>query len=142
MTTDEKRLQEKFVLYQLLQNRLEELKQQTAIIERRFLEIETTKYALNEVKNLKTDNEILIPLGSGCYTHGKITDSDKLLVDLGAGAFVNKTVVDAEQFFESKKQELSKASKDLQVEINNVVNSSNEIGLEIQKLAKEAKKEK
>src|SRR3989344_1969679 len=117
-------IQEKFVLYQLLNQRLEQIKQHATIIQQKMVEVETTRFALGEMKSIKDTKEILIPLGSGFYTEGKSTPTTKILVDLGAGVLAKKSIEDAVQM--------------LQMEANAITGKLGEIVPELQKAAEDA----
>ncbi len=137
-----KDLQEKFVLYQLLNQRLEEIKQHATIIQHKLLEFETSKNALIELKDVKADSEMLIPLGSGLFTHGKSGSQEKILVDLGAGIIAKKSLEDASGFIDKKKKEVEDAVQVLQMEANAITAKLNEIVPELQKAAQDQEMEK
>ena len=104
-SNQEKEMQEKVILYQLLQRHLESLSQNAVMLERRYEEMEATRMALEDIEKLK-GNEILVPLGSGLFSYGKITDSGKMLVDAGAGVFMDKDPDSSKRLLEDKKKEL------------------------------------
>ncbi len=87
---DEKELQEKAILYQLLQKHLESMTQNAILLERRYEEIEAARMAMEDIGKLRDKNEILVPLGSGLFTHGRITDPKSMIVDIGSGIFLEK----------------------------------------------------
>src|SRR3989338_5310011 len=128
-------VQQKFVLYQLLNQRLEQIKQHATIIQQKMVEVETTMFALGEMKSIKDTKEILIPLGSGFYTEGKSTPTTKILVDLGAGVLAKKSIEDANVFIEKKKKEIEDAVQMLQMEANAITGKLGEIVPELQKAA-------
>ena len=132
-----KELQEKFVLYQFLNQRLEEIKQHATIIQHRMMEIETSKIALTEMKTAKSESEILVPLGSGIYAFGRNSSSQKVLVDLGAGIIAKKTIDEATDFMEKKKKEIEDAVQILQSEANAITSKLQEIVPELQQAAQE-----
>lgn len=131
---DEQEVQEKIVLYQLLQNRLNELKDQSKIIQNQYMEIETTLQALEDLKKTKDDNETLFSIGSGCYSFGKLILRDKLLLNLGAGVVIEKSVLDALKILQNKKTELEKLSVLLNNEMAQVLVKMNEIAMDIEKM--------
>ena len=130
-------LQHKFILYQLLQQRVEELKQQVEMLQQKNMEMETTKFALSEINSMKEGNEVLVPLGSGCYVYGKSTNSKKILVDLGAGVMTNKNAQEAQNLVEEKREEIEKLLLNLQSELIEAVSKINEMTPELQKAAEE-----
>ncbi len=125
-------VQQKLVLYQMLGQRLEQINEQARVLEQRMLELETTRQALDDLKGLKEGNEVLIPLGSGCYTYGKTVDSKNLLCDLGAGIMINKSPQEAKGVLDGKKTEIDRLSETLQGEAKNTVEKMNELGPELQ----------
>ena len=128
----EKDIQQKMIMYQLLQKHLEELKQQAMIIERKNLELEITKQSVKDIDALKKDNEILISLGSGFYGFGEFNDLKKILVDIGSGVFIKKTVGSASDILKGKGKEIEDLNKKLQHELNDVVTKMNEIAAEVE----------
>jgi len=132
MPGKEQEVQQKLVLYQMLGQRLEQINEQARVLEQRMLELETTRQALDDLKGLKEGNEVLIPLGSGCYTHGKTEDSGGLLCDLGAGIMVNKSPQEAKAVLDGKRIEIERLSETLQREAKDAVAKMNELGPELQ----------
>src|SRR3989338_1085954 len=132
-------LQQKFVLYQLLQNRIEELKQQIEMLQQKNMEMETTKFALGEINSMKEGNDVLVPLGSGCYVYGKATNSKKILVDIGSGIMTNKPAEEAKNIVEEKREEIEKLVLNLQSELVTAVNTINNLVPDLQKAAEEQK---
>lgn len=132
-----KELQEKFVLYQLLNQRLEQIKQHGAIVQQKMVEFEVTHQALADLKNTKRESEILIPLGSGIYSYAKSGSEEKFIVDLGAGIMAKTTASDADKILEKRKKEIEDAVQALQMEANAIAEKLNEIGPELQKAVQE-----
>ena len=132
-------LQHKFILYQLLQQRVEELKQQIEMLQQKNMEMETTKFALGEINSMKEGNDVLVPLGSGCYVYGKATNSKKILVDIGSGIMTNKPAEEAKNIVEEKREEIEKLVLNLQSELVTAVNTINNLVPDLQKAAEEQK---
>lgn len=137
----EQEIQQKLVLYQLLTQRIEQLNEQARLIEQRLLELETTRQALADLGKAKQGSEVLIPLGSGCYTYGMTGDFRKLLLDMGAGVMMNKSPAEAGKAIEEKKAEIEEMSQALQKEANDIVEKMNELVPELQRFLQQAGKE-
>ena len=131
------KVQQKLILYQLLQRHLEELRQQALLLERTFIEIETTRQTVSDLKKAKEGNETLVPLGSGFYTHGRVSNTKSLLVDIGVGILVEKDTVSTDDVLDNKRKELENASRELQDEMGNTLKKMNELGMELEKMTKE-----
>lgn len=134
--SSEKEMQEKVILYQLLQRHLESLSQNAVMLERRYEEIEAARMALEDIEKAK-GSEILVPLGSGFFTYGKILDSKRMLVDAGVGVFMDKDTDSSKSLLEDKKKELEKLAKDMQDEIMDVSSRLNSIAVELEGMSQE-----
>ena len=134
----QKNLQEKVLVYQILQNQLEEFTKQATVLETRLNELEMTENSLKEMKSAQTDSETLFSLGGGCYGHGKLLDKNRFMVEVGAGIMANKTLPEALAVIGARKKEVEDVTKKLQKEMEKVADSMNQIGLDLQKLNAEA----
>jgi len=130
----EAEIQEKVIIYQLLNKQLEELRRDAVIIQERLLELDGTRQAIEELKKPRED--VLIPIGSGFYLYGKITGK-KILSNVGADVMVDRSVEDAIEMIEEKKKELERLKSDVERDTNNVVKTINEMLPEIQEMIRE-----
>ena len=130
----ENEIQEKVILYQLLQKQLEDMKSQALLIERKLMEFEISKKALSDTKTLKDGSEILIPVGSGTYIHGSAAPSKKVLIDIGANYMISKDISSSETVLESQKSDVEKLNDKLAHEVSEVVNKINTLAMEIEQL--------
>ena len=137
--TDKREVEEKLIMYQLLQKQLEIFRQQAMQLEKGFIEIETTKQAMEDFKKLKADNEIMIPLASGYYIEGKITNLKRVLMSPGANLMIEQDFGSALEGLEQKKNEIEKMSKDLQDKMQDVVQKINDIAPDLERLMKQQK---
>ncbi len=135
----DKKIQEKYVLYQLLAQNLEALKQQLQIIEQQFVETRTTMESVENIEKTNEKNDIFLSIGSGCYGKGKITDRKDILVNVGAGILINKKIADAKSFLRERISTLERMAREIQGEMELVAKQMNELGIEIQELAQKEK---
>lgn len=142
MTTKNEQLNEKYILYQILAQNLEALKQQLELVEEQIIEIKTSLVSINDLKEMKDENEILIPLGSGCFGKGKIIEKNQILVNIGSGVFVFKDLENAKAFLDERLKEIEKAGKEIEREAQKLALHMNELAEEIQELAKEISSKK
>lgn len=130
--SNEQKKQENVILYQLLQRRLEELLGQKSLLDRKSMEIESTKNALEYLKKTKKPNDIMIPIGSECFIHGSVDKFEKILVNVGSNVMTEKTVEDVIKVLDKQEKNVENAKKGLDDQINEVVKKMNEIVLELQ----------
>ena len=106
------------------------------MLERMFMEMEVTRETVNDLKKLKEGSEILIPLGSGFYAEGRVSDTKKVLVDIGSSFMIRKDAGLTDNVLNNKEKEVEKASKELQNEITKTVKEMNKLGIELQRIIK------
>ncbi len=133
--TDEK-LSEQYVLYQILAQNLETLKQQLQFVEQQMLELRSTLMSIDDVKKMGEKNEILLPLGSGCYGSGSITDRGRILVNAGAGIFINEEIGSAKALLEQRTAEVERAGAEIQQQAEKIIAQMNEIAMVIEEAAR------
>jgi prefoldin alpha subunit len=131
-------LQQKMIVYQLMQKRLEELQQQAMLIERRYAEIEVARNTIADIEKTKKGGEMFFPLGSGVYAKGNILGDKSLMVELGAGLVSVKNPRAAKDFLEEKKKEIEKSGKELENELKVTTGKMNEIAVQLQEAASHA----
>jgi len=127
--------QQKMVIYQLMQKRLEELQQQAMLIERKFVELETTKNTISDIEKTEKGRDLFFPLGSGVFVKGTASNDKSLMVELGAGLVSVKDTRAAKDFLEKKGKEIENSGKSLEKELKRTVEKLNEIALQLQEMA-------
>jgi prefoldin alpha subunit len=128
-------MQQKAVLYQIMQKHMEELQQQMLLMENRLMELQATKQVLEDMKDRK-GSEILLPLGSGCYIHGKVPDASKILVNLGSDVVAEKGPQDALELIEAKNKDVLKMIEKLKSDATELVSNMNTIAMELSQAQK------
>jgi len=128
-------LQQKLVIYQLMQKRLEELQQQAMIIEKKYAELEITKNTISDLEKSKAGNELFFPLGSGVYAKGSVHEDKTVMVELGAGLVSVKDTKSARDFLDKTKQDIEESGKNMENEIRTTAEKINAIAHELQAAA-------
>ena len=126
--------QQKVVLYQILQKKLEELQQEVLIIERKFLEIESASQTLSDIGKGEGQGDVYFSVGSGIYAKGKVTDRDNIMVEIGRDIMVSKDVKGAREVLDSRKADIEKEGEKLKNSIETTVAKLREIASEIQSM--------
>lgn len=91
---------------QILRGRAEEIQERMEEATEDLMQLQTTISALGSLTNVKEGTVALIPMGSGVFIKGKLTEIGKTLVDLGAGVISEKTVAEAIDSLKEKKAQL------------------------------------
>ncbi|QQG39798.1 MAG: prefoldin subunit alpha [Candidatus Aenigmatarchaeota archaeon] len=118
--------------YQMLSAQMEALQKQASLIAEGMEEVSETIRTLEGMKSLKKGDEILVPLGSGTFTHGALTDVSGILVNIGADVVRKKSVDDARGTLEKRKTEMESLSKRLAQDLTRVQTTMAALEPEIQ----------
>lgn len=141
MPEDKKQeLQKKFMHFQILQGNLQVLKERQEFILQKLQEMTETKETLEGLKDVKPDDETLVPLGSGNFVSGKITNCEKVLIGMGGGLAIKKPREEAVAIIEKRIEELNSALLELSKEAQTTSMELQRLQPELEKLAAEAKK--
>lgn len=127
---EEKKIQQKLILYQLLHKHMETLQERFKLLENTMVENATTRQVIGDLKE-KTEMDLLIPLGSGYFVSGKSMKGGKLLANIGAGVFAEKETPDAEKLLDERKNEIEGVQEQLQEELKRTAAQLNAIGAEL-----------
>lgn len=128
----EKELQEKVMVYRIIQSRLDALIRQRDIFFNKIVELQNTLVSIDEIA--KSKDEILFPIGSEAYSFGKAVDKEKIIVEIGAGIALEKNFEEAKETVRARRGDIETAVKELNQEIENYSNSLFVLEPEIQKL--------
>jgi len=125
-------MQQKLIILQLLQRRLEEMKQQEALIQNKMAELAVTQEGLEGIGKAAKKNDILVPIGSGMFTYATVTDTEQVIVDVGSGVMVEKDLKAADRFIEERKREIEGLEKELEKESGDLAEKITQLAEEIQ----------
>jgi len=128
----EKELQEKVMVYRIIQSRLDALVKQRDLFFNKILEFQNTLVSIDEIAGSK--EEILFPIGSEAYSFGKVVDKNKIIVEIGAGVALEKNFEDAKETIRNRKSDIETAVKEVNQEIENYSNSLSILEPELQKM--------
>jgi prefoldin alpha subunit len=121
--SNQKEFQEKLLLYQLLENKINSLMKRREMIISKIMEVETTINSLEELDKNKGE-DILFPLGSNTYIPGTIKKKEKVIVELGANVAVEKDTEKTKEILQSRRNNLQTSLQTIEKEL---VNASREM---------------
>jgi prefoldin alpha subunit len=129
----EKELQEKLLIYRILEANFNSLMKERETLLAKLVEIQTTLQSIEEIK--KSDN-ILFAIGSEAYAFGKIKEKEKLIVEVGSGVALEKTFEEAKKTLDKRRLEIEKTLNEVERNIIEISSKLQELAPEIEKLAK------
>ena len=129
-------MKEKILAYQFLQNRLESLSRQQALILNKISEINSTMKSLMEIEK----GDVIFPIGSGVHVFGKISEKNKFLVEVGAGVVLEKDRDESLKILERRKSKFNEILNEVQKEINYSSKILEQLISKIERLSKDVRK--
>ncbi len=100
---------------QTLQQRLDVLNSASA-------DLAMSKNSLTELKELKGDSPILIPVGGGAFIHAKSADLSKVIIGIGADVSVEMSLDKTLETVSSRLTEVEKAQISVQEQLSQILN--------------------
>ena len=69
--------------------------------------------AVEALEEAEVGQEILIPIGSGSFIHGKLASKENVVINVGAGVSIEKSPAEAKDILKQRKNEVLEGSKKL-----------------------------
>ncbi|MEK6973887.1 MAG: prefoldin subunit alpha [Nanoarchaeota archaeon] len=101
--------QQKYLEFQLLSRQSNIMNQQVQLISNKIAELKLLIESMDELSNLKTGHEILVPIGPGILINTSVKNNNQVLMNIGANIVVNKSVEDSKKIIESQINDLENA---------------------------------
>ena len=133
MARDAKKLQQKYLELQVIDQQMKQLQRQLQLIESQMMEVTMTKEALNELGAVSKGTEMLAPISGGIFVRANLADSNKLAVNVGAGTVVEKTIPEVIRIMEEQESEIRKTYNSLAEELQKLGEKALEIQEELSK---------
>ena len=69
--------------------------------------------AVEALEEAEVGQEILVPIGSGSFIHGKLASKENVILNVGAGVSIEKSPAEAKDILKIRKNEVLEGSKKL-----------------------------
>lgn len=103
---DQQKLQEMVNELNVYKNQAELLQQQVEALQASLAEVRLLEATIDDMKG-KSNVEALVPIGSGAFMKGEITDSSNVVISVGAGVAISKTPEEAKETLADQKNDLN-----------------------------------
>jgi len=115
MHTEE--LQQKYYEFQVLNENVQKIQQQIALVKKQIEELERVDSALANALSSNKDSKLLCPLGAGIYLKSEMKDTTEIVMGVGAGVCVTKNSEEAKEQVETQLKEMRDILSQLENEI-------------------------
>jgi len=76
----------------MLERQGEALKQNLDYLRSHLNDLLVAKETISSIKKAQPDQQMLFPIGGGCYAFGKLTDMEKVIVNIGSDVAVKEDI--------------------------------------------------
>ena len=139
MTKEEEKqkLQEKYLEFQLLQERIQEVEQQRQFIAQQNNELHKTRDSLSGLSSAHTGEQIFSQIGSGVFIRTKLDEINYVLINIGANIFASKTIEETRTFLDMHIEELENTIGNINNTLEKAANHLYALQEEILRLGKD-----
>ncbi|GAI04216.1 unnamed protein product, partial [marine sediment metagenome] len=123
--------QEKYLGFQLLNQKLSQLNQQLSLTEQQLMELKLMEENLTNLKKVKSGTKTFSSVGPGIFVESELKDNKEILMNIGASIVVKKSIVSAKTTISKKAEEVSEVMKQLEKEIGIVSTELNRLSKEL-----------
>ena len=134
MENKEKKAQEMYMEYQMVDQRIKKLQAQLESVTGQLMELDATSSGLDEFGKIKGEREILLPLSSGIFARARIKDTSELLVNVGANVIVRKDILSAKKLISGQMEEIKKVQKKMADEMEKMAAKAGELEMKLQEI--------
>jgi prefoldin alpha subunit len=134
MEENEKKAQEMYMEYQMLEQGMRQMQKQLESVSQQMMEVAATRNSLDDFKKAKEGSEILVPINSGIFAKASLKSNSELLVNVGSGVVVTKDIESAKKLLEGQVEEMRKVQKKMMEEMERMAVKADSMEKELQKM--------
>lgn len=124
MAAQSKEDQLRQILYQLqlMEGSVQTLQQRLDVLNSASADLAMSKNSLTELKELKVDSPLLIPVGGGAFIHAKSVDLSKVIIGIGADVSVEMDLDKTLETITGRLTDVEKAQVSVQEQLSQILN--------------------
>lgn len=127
--------------YEYYRSQVDAYKKNIELINASIAELTIVSESLDNIKNLDSKNEVLLPLGAESFITARVTDVSKVIIGIGAGVAVKKSIGDAKRDLKTRIAELEKVRKEHTDGLGAMLSRMDEIAPQVRKFIEEKQRE-
>ena len=135
--TEKEKAQEIYMEYQSIDEHIKQLQKQLEVLTNHLVEMHSTSSSLDDLDKIKKDKEMFVPISSGIFAKGTISNTSELLVNVGANVVVSKDIASAKKLIQHQIDEMKKVHKRMLEELEKMAQRAAELEAQLQSLTSE-----
>ena len=128
---DEKRTQEKYVEYQVLQQTIAQLYQKKGVVQKQIVEFTDLRDNLSNLQKSKIGSQMYSAVGAGVFVKAELKENDNVLVNVGSDVVIERSVDDSKKLVDNQIKELNGILKELDKNIEGSIERGNILNKEL-----------
>jgi prefoldin alpha subunit len=133
---EQKKVQEKYILLQLIALQIKETEKELAALEQKNLELLNLIDSLSNLEKSKPNSKGFSHLGSGVFVESAIRNTKEVVVNVGADILSKKTIPETKKLLQEQTRQTETLLLQLAQNLENLSARAQELQKEIQALAK------
>jgi len=139
MAKEEEQLQEKYIEMKMIEQQMEEIQKQAQKVEQQVMEMMGTVQSLDEFKNAKKGDGILVPISSGIFAKAALQENKEFLVNVGADTVVSKDIEATKKLMEKQVEQMKELHMNVQMQMQKLALKASSVQEELKTLAARVK---
>ncbi|MBW2999678.1 prefoldin subunit alpha [Candidatus Woesearchaeota archaeon] len=129
-------IQNKYLELQMIGQQIKQVQQQIQALDNRLMELNVVEQSLDDLGEVKTGTEILVPISSGIFAKAELKDNKDLMVNVGANTVVKKTIPKTKDMLTEQTTEINKYKEQMLMQVNQLIEHAKALEKEIEEKAK------
>lgn len=103
------------------EEQLQQMQQQMQLLQGTLMNLEGVNFTIENLENVETEQEILLPVGNVARIRTKILDPKNIILNVGANVFIEKPTKDAVENVNKKIEDVKKAQEMIQKNMEQIM---------------------
>ncbi|MBS7287930.1 MAG: prefoldin subunit alpha [Candidatus Freyarchaeota archaeon] len=142
MSENEQRFRATLSQLNIYEQQAQVLEDRLALLNQMLEETRRATLALEEIKSMDPEHEVLISLGAGAFLKVKVAERERVIFQIGAGVVMEKSVDDVKAKLSERQGELQRELQATAQQLDATVRRARELNRQLQELAAKISEEK
>lgn len=121
----------------MMDQQIKMIQKQLQSLEEQVIEIMDIKESLEQLRTVKVDQELLVPVSTGIFMKVKAMDTSRLQVNVGYNINAEKSIDETRELMDSQLQEIEKHHNDMSNELKKFLEHAKNLENELMGLMQE-----
>lgn len=115
------KLQQQYLKLQLIDQQIKQIQENLIQLDKQLAELKYIAQSLDELRDVKENSEILVPISPGIFTKAELKSNNELVVNIGGGITAEKNIEETKKMLSDQMSEATTLGRELEVQLKNLV---------------------